>query len=85
MKSYKKYIFNVDACKINYSDDYIASHFRDTDESGNKCRIRTEAGVTRVYYPDRGMIPNDTWNDINNYTLWDDIYYENPMSKVRTG
>lgn len=69
------YTFNTDEVKVPYSDDYIKSHFRDKDEQGRVCRIRTEAGKTRVYYPDEGMVPNDVWSD---------IYYENPMAKVRT-
>lgn len=73
-KNTHNYKFNVDEIKIPYSDEYIKSHFRDKDEQGRVARIRTEAGKTRVYYPDEGMIPNDVW----------EIYYENPMSKVRT-
>lgn len=70
------HIFNEEDTKVPYSKEYIESHFRDVDEQGKKCRIRTEAGKTRVYYPDAGMLPND---------VWDDIYYENPMSNNRTG
>lgn len=73
-KNTHNYKFNVDEIKIPYSDEYIKSHFRDKDEQGRVARIRTEAGKTRTYYPDEGMIPNDVW----------EIYYENPMSKVRT-
>lgn len=65
--------FNVDGAKVPYSEEYIKSHFRDTDENGNQCRKRFDAGKWRVYYPDSGMIPNDVW----------DIAYENSMSKNR--
>lgn len=74
VKNAHSYKFNVEEIKIPYSDEYIKSHFRDKDEQGRVARIRTEAGKTRTYYPDEGMIPNDVW----------EIYYENPMSKVRT-
>ncbi len=74
-KNITKYTFNAESIKVAYSEDYIKSHFRDKDEQGNVVRIRTEAGKTRVYYPDEGMIPNDVWTD---------VYYENPMAKVRT-
>lgn len=73
-KNSRNYKFNVDDIKIPYSEEYIKSHFRDKDKAGRVARIRTEAGKTRTYYPEEGMIPNDVW----------DIYYENPMSKVRT-
>lgn len=67
--------FNVEESKVAYSQDYIDSHFTDVDENGRKCRIRTDAGKTRIYYPEDGMIPNDVW----------EIPYENSMSKNRTG
>lgn len=67
--------FNVEESKVNYSKEYIDSHFTDVDENGRKCRIRIDAGKKRIYYPEDGMIPNDVW----------DIPYENSMSKNRTG
>lgn len=67
--------FDEKNARIPYSDEYIASHFRDTDEQGKKCRKRFDAGKWRTYYPDEGMIPNDVW----------DIPYENSMSKDRVG
>lgn len=67
--------FNVEESKVDYSQEYIDSHFTDVDENGRKCRIRVDAGKKRIYYPEDGMIPNDVW----------DIPYENSMSKNRTG
>jgi len=72
----ENYIFNKDASLIPYSKSYIKSHFKDKDSSGEICRVRIDAGKKRVYYPDKGMLPNDVWTD---------IYYENPMSSTRTG
>lgn len=65
--------FNQEEARIPYSEEYIASHFRDFDEQGRRCRRRFDAGKWRTYYPDAGMIPNDVW----------DIPYENSMSKER--
>lgn len=65
--------FNQEEARIPYSEKYIASHFRDFDEQGRRCRRRFDAGKWRTYYPDAGMIPNDVW----------DIPYENSMSKER--
>lgn len=65
--------FNQEEARIPYSQEYIASHFRDFDEQGRRCRRRFDAGKWRTYYPDAGMIPNDVW----------DIPYENSMSKER--
>ena len=65
--------FNIEESKIPYSEEYISSHFKDTDDEGRKCRKRFDAGKWRTYYPDLGMIPNDVW----------DIPYENSMSKNR--
>lgn len=65
--------FNTEDAKVPYSDEYIASHFRDKDEQDKQCRKRYDAGKWRTYYPDSGMIPNDVW----------DIAYENSMSKNR--
>lgn len=66
-------LFNLDEAKVPYSEEYIASHFRDTDDEGHQCRKRFDAGKWRTYYPDEGMIPNDVW----------EIPYENSMSKNR--
>lgn len=65
--------FSVEGAKIPYTQSYIDSHFRDTDENGKKCRKRFDAGKWRTYYPEEGMIPNDVW----------EIAYENSMSKNR--
>jgi adenine-specific DNA-methyltransferase len=67
--------FDEKDARIPYDPEYIASHFRDVDEDGRKCRKRFDAGKWRTYYPDEGMIPNDVW----------DIPYENSMSKDRVG
>ena len=72
----ENYFFDQSGARIPYSSAYIKSHFKDKDSQGHICRIRTDAGKTRIYYPDKGMIPNDVWTD---------IYYENPMSSTRTG
>lgn len=67
--------FNIDESKVPYSEEYIKSHFKDTDGNGQQCRKRYDAGKWRTYYPDEGMIPNDVW----------EIPYENSMSTDRTG
>lgn len=67
--------FDEIEAKVAYDPAYIASHFRDIDDTGKRCRKRFDAGKWRVYYPDEGMIPNDVW----------DIPYENSMSKDRVG
>ncbi len=69
----EKVFFNVEGAKVPYTDEYIASHFRDVDEEGRVCRKRFDAGKWRIYYPDSGMIDNDYWM----------IPYENSMSKTR--
>ena len=69
------YYFDIKNTKVPYSKNYIKTHFKDKDKDGRVCRIRTEYGKTRIYYPEEGMIPNDVWID---------VYYENPMSKART-
>ena len=56
--------WNADAIKIPYDDKYIKSHFKNIDGDGRVCRIRTDAGKQRIYYPESGMIPNDWWTDI---------------------
>ncbi len=50
--------------KMPISEEYLASHYRQVDNQGRKCRIRVDAGKKRYYYPDEGMIPNDWWKDI---------------------
>ena len=60
----KDYYWNENAT-IPYSEEYINSHFKDTDDSGNKCRKRFDAGKWRIYYPEKGMIPNSWWTDIS--------------------
>lgn len=50
--------------RVSISDEYLASHYRQVDERGHRCRIRVDAGLTRVYYPEAGMICNDWWDDI---------------------
>ena len=49
---------------IPVSEKYIDSHYRQTDENGRRCRIRVDAGKTRIYYPEEGMTCNDWWSDI---------------------
>ena len=71
----KNCFFNEKEARIPYSNEYIASHFKDRDEKNRLCRKRFDAGRWRVYYPEEGMIPNDTW----------DIPYENSQSINRTG
>ncbi|MDR2545361.1 MAG: site-specific DNA-methyltransferase [Methanobrevibacter sp.] len=67
--------FNIDEARIPYSEEYIKSHFKDLDDDGKVCRKRFDAGKWRIYYSDKGMVPNDVWN----------IPYENSMSKERVG
>ena len=69
----KDTFFDEKNAKIPYSENYLRTHFKDIDESGNICRKRFDAGKWRIYYPDEGMIPNDVWQ----------IPYENSMSKLR--
>ena len=61
--------------RIPVSPEYLASHYRQRDEHGRVCRIRTDHGKERVYYPDEGMTCNDWW----------EIAYVNSQSKERTG
>lgn len=61
--------------RISVSEEYLESHYRQVDEQGRRCRIRTDAGKTRIYYPEEGMICNDWW----------EIPYLNSMSKERIG
>ena len=71
---------NSDECfwsdyRIPVSDDYLKSHYKQRDKDGRRCRIRTDAGKTRTYYPEEGMICNDWW----------EIPYVNSMAKERVG
>ncbi len=50
--------------KMPISEEYLASHYRQVDEQGRRCRIRVDAGKKRYYYPEDGMTPNDWWKDI---------------------
>jgi adenine-specific DNA-methyltransferase len=72
-RSIRDQYFNENDARVPYSEEYIRSHFRDTDEDGNPVRRRFDAGKWRTYYPDAGMIPNDVW----------EIPYENSMSRER--
>ena len=60
--------------RIPVSEKYLASHYRQKDAQGRRCRIRIDAGKTRIYYPDEGMICNDWW----------EIPYLNSQAKERT-
>ena len=62
--------------RIPVSEQYLNSHYRQTDKHGRRCRIRKDAGKVRVYYPEDGMICNDWWNDIASV---------NSIAKERTG
>ena len=61
--------------KIPVSPEYLASHYRQTDKDGQRCRIRTDFNKTRIYYPEEGMTCNDWWN----------IPYLNSQAKERIG
>lgn len=61
--------------RIPVSEKYLNSHYRQVDEQGKRCRIRVDAGKTRIYYPEEGMTCNDWWNDIP---------YVNSQAKERT-
>ena len=50
--------------RMPVSAEYLASHYRQVDDQGRRCRIRVDAGVTRYYYPEDGISPNDWWDDI---------------------
>ena len=50
--------------RMPVSEEYLASHYRQVDDQGRQCRIRVDAGVTRYYYPEDGISPNDWWDDI---------------------
>ena len=62
--------------KIPVTEKYLKSHYKQTDNKGRKCRIRTDHGKERIYYPEDGMSCND-W--------WDDIPSVNSMASERTG
>ncbi len=51
-------------CSMPVSPEYLASHYRQTDENGKPCRIRVDDGKERIYYPDEGMNGNDWWDEI---------------------
>lgn len=70
----KKYFWNKDY-REPYTESYINSHFKHIDDKGRRCRIRIDAGKERIYYPEKGMIPNDWW----------EIPYVNSQAKERTG
>ena len=61
--------------RIPPSDEYLASHYRQRDADGRRCRIRVDGGKTRVYYPEDGIICNDWWT----------IPYLNSQAKERLG
>ncbi len=61
--------------RIPVSQKYLDSHYRQVDKEGRRCRIRVDAGKTRIYYPEEGMICNDWW----------EIPYLNSMSRERLG
>ena len=61
--------------RIPVSQKYLESHYRQVDKDGKRCRIRLDAGKTRIYYPKDGMICNDWW----------EIPYLNSQSKERLG
>ena len=61
--------------RIPVSSKYLDSHYRQVDDNGKRCRIRVDAGKTRIYYPEEGMICNDWW----------ELPYLNSQSKERTG
>ena len=50
--------------RIPVSQEYLDSHYTQTDENGRRIRVRVDAGKTRVYYPEEGMTCNDWWTDI---------------------
>ena len=62
--------------KIPVSKKYLKSHYRQKDKDGKVCRIRTDAGKQRVYYPKEGVSCNDWWVDIPSV---------NSMAKERVG
>ncbi len=59
--------------RIPVSKKYLDSHYTQKDDQGRRCRIRVDAGTTRVYYPEDGMTCNDWW----------EIPYVNSRSKER--
>jgi site-specific DNA-methyltransferase (adenine-specific) len=58
------------------SEKYLESHYNQTDSEGRKCRIRTDHGKQRIYYPEEGVTANDWWEDIPSL---------NSQAKERTG
>ena len=71
----KHRVFKAD-CSLLPSPQYIKSHYRQKDNLGKKCRIRTDFGKTRIYYPEEGINGNDWWADIP---------YINSQAKERVG
>lgn len=71
----KKYYWNDGSVRIPYTTEYLKTHFKDKDAKGKRCRRRFDAGKWRVYYPDKGMIPNDWWV----------LPYVNSMARERLG
>lgn len=61
--------------RIPLTPKYLATHYRHHDAQGRQCRIRTDHGKTRIYYPEDGMICNDWW----------EIPYVNSQAKERLG
>ena len=59
--------------RIPVTQKYLDSHYKQVDDKGRRCRIRVDAGKTRIYYPKEGMICNDWW----------DIPYLNSQAKER--
>ena len=62
--------------RIPISEKYLESHYNQKDKKGRRCRIRTDFGKTRIYYPETGMTCNDWWADIPSL---------NSMAKERLG
>lgn len=67
--------FNWPGYKIPISQKYLDSHYKQFDEKGKRCRIRTDHGKARIYYPEDGMTCNDWW----------EIPSLNSRAKERTG
>ena len=61
--------------RIPVGEKYLKSHYRQRDDKGRRCRVRTDHGKTRVYYPEQGMTCNDWW----------EIPYLNSQSPERLG
>ena len=48
--------------RVPISEKYLKCSYRQIDSQGRRCRVRVDAGKTRVYYPDDGMTCNDWWD-----------------------